>query len=140
MGPEHEDRGHRKARSAVFAAWALGERQLIQESWVTVATSSQVLSAIGDQLDWRQGYGYQFWRCRRNASRGDGAFGQFCIVIPDQDAVIAITAGLQNMQQVLDLIWEELLPNMRIERLAVSEPVKCVMPCIPNQLGLRLPH
>jgi len=112
-----------------------GERQLIQKSWVTIATSSQVPSAMGEQLDWMQGYGYQFWRCRHNAFRGDGAFGQFCLVMPDQDAVIAITAGLQNMQQVLDLIWEELLPNMRAERLAVSEPVKYVTPCMPKAAG-----
>jgi hypothetical protein len=32
--------------------------------------------------DWRQGYGYQFWRCRHNCYRGDGAFGQYCIVMP----------------------------------------------------------
>ena len=42
--------------------------------------------------DWRQGYGFQFWRCTHNAFRGDGADGQFCVVIPDKDAVIAITA------------------------------------------------
>jgi hypothetical protein len=43
-------------------------------------------------IDWQQGYGFQFWRCTHNAYRGDGAAGQLCVVIPDQDAVIAITA------------------------------------------------
>ena len=48
--------------------------------------------------DWDQGYGYQFWRCRHGAYRGDGAFGQYCIVMPEQDAVIAITSGVKDMQ------------------------------------------
>jgi CubicO group peptidase (beta-lactamase class C family) len=63
--------------------------------------------------DWDQGYGYQFWRCRHNAYRGDGAFGQYCIVIPELDAVVAITSGVRNMQSVMDLVWEKLLPTMR---------------------------
>ena len=60
--------------------------------------------------DWNQGYGYQFWRCRHNGYRGDGAFGQFCLVMPDQDAVLAITSGVDDMQAVLNLVWEHLLP------------------------------
>ena len=45
--------------------------------------------------------------------RGDGAFGQYCVVLPEQDAVIAITSGVRDMQAVLDLVWEKLLPAMR---------------------------
>jgi len=45
-----------------------------------------------DKNDWMQGYGYQFWRSRNNAFRGDGAFGQYIIVMPEKDAVIAITS------------------------------------------------
>ena len=112
-----------------------GEQQLLPAAWVNEATSFQVSNTHAGQLDWAEGYGYQFWRCRHNAYRGDGAFGQFCVVMPDQDAVIAITAGLPNMQPVLDLIWEELLPSMRAEQLAVSEPVKVIAPCMPIAIG-----
>jgi hypothetical protein len=63
------------------------------------------------------GYGYQFWRCRHNAYRGDGAFGQYCIVLPEQDAVLAIIGGVRNMQAVLDNVWEHLLPAMQPEAL-----------------------
>jgi hypothetical protein len=62
--------------------------------------------------DWDQGYGFQFWRCRHGAYRGDGAFGQFCLVLPDQDAVVAMTAGTEDMQGVLDLAWAHLLPAL----------------------------
>ncbi|MCL5996132.1 MAG: beta-lactamase family protein [Chloroflexi bacterium] len=85
--------------------------QLIPETWVEEATSRQVANT-NENIEWRQGYGYQFWRCRYGAYRGDGAFGQFCIVMPAQDAVLAITSGVGNMQAVLDLAWEYLLPAM----------------------------
>ena len=50
------------------------------------------------------------WRCRHGAYRGDGAFGQFCIVLPEQDAVVAITADTRNMQAELNVVWDKLLP------------------------------
>src|SRR5262249_4480038 len=52
-----------------------------------------------------------------NSFRGDGAFGQFCMVIPDLDAVVAITSGTRNMQQVMNLVWDKLLPVMKPGRL-----------------------
>ena len=58
--------------------------------------------------DWNQGYGYQFWRCRHGFYRGDGAFGQFCIVMPQYDAVVAITSGTGDMQAVMNLVWDKI--------------------------------
>jgi hypothetical protein len=49
----------------------------------------------------------------RGAYRGDGAFGQFCVVLPEQDAVLAVTAGTGDMQAVLNAAWDHLLPAMR---------------------------
>lgn len=60
--------------------------------------------------DWREGYGFQFWRCTHNAFRGDGAAGQFIVVIPEKDAVVVITAETGNMQGELNAIWEKLYP------------------------------
>ena len=87
-------------------------RKLLPAEWVARATAGQVPNGPAANADWEQGYGYQFWRCRHNAFRGDGAFGQFCVVLPEQDAVVAITAGVANMQAVLDLVWLHLLPAM----------------------------
>ncbi len=94
-------------------------QQLIPEEWVEEATAFQVANGEGDYSDWTQGYGYQFWRCRHGAYRGDGAFGQYCVVMPEQDAVLAITGGmaLEDMQQPLDFLWEHLLPAMGSEPL-----------------------
>lgn len=89
-------------------------KQLIPEKWVEQATSKQVPndqeshSKIG--IDWQQGYGFQFWRWTHNAFRGDGAGGQLCLVIPDKDAVIAITAETGNFQGEMNAVWDHLYP------------------------------
>ena len=85
-------------------------QQLIPAAWIEQATSKQVSNGSDPESDWDQGYGFQFWRCRHGAFRGDGKDGQFCIVLPEQDAVIAITANTGNMQAELSLVWEKLLP------------------------------
>ena len=96
-----------------------GERILSSE-WVKLATSRQTwcgrassqAEAAASASDWAQGYGFQFWRCRHMAFRADGANGQFTIVLPEQDAVVSIHAGLGDMQKELNLVWEHLLPAM----------------------------
>ncbi|GAA5120011.1 serine hydrolase [Luteolibacter yonseiensis] len=97
------------------------EKQLISQDWVGLATSKQVPNEnaghAGIGADWKEGYGFQFWRCRHNAYRGDGAGGQFCIVMPEQDMVVAITADTGNMQGELDVVWEHLLPAVREDAL-----------------------
>jgi len=96
-------------------------KQLIPEKWIEQATSKQVPndqeshSKIG--IDWLQGYGFQFWRCTHNAFRGDGANGQLCVVIPDKDAVIAITADTGNFQGEMNAIWDKLYPAFQADAL-----------------------
>jgi CubicO group peptidase (beta-lactamase class C family) len=93
-------------------------QQLVPEAWIAEATqTTSDNSNTQTNPDWSVGYGYQFWRCRHNAYRGDGAFGQFCIVMPEQDAVLAITSGMQEMQPTLDKVWEHLLPAMKADVL-----------------------
>jgi CubicO group peptidase (beta-lactamase class C family) len=87
-------------------------RCILPAEWVEEATASQVENGSDPNSDWHQGYGYQFWRCRHGAFRGDGACGQFCVIFPEQQAVLAITAGIDNMQSVLDHVWDTLLPAM----------------------------
>lgn len=100
--------------------------QILPAAWVEMATSKQVdnshhiLAGNPPPPDWRQGYGFQFWRCRHNAYRGDGAFGQYCIVMPDQDAVVAITGEVMDMQSVLDMVWDCLLPALHANPLPAN--------------------
>ncbi len=95
-----------------------GDRQLLPESWVEQATGIHIYQGGGPESDWSQGYGFQFWHCRHGAYRGDGAFGQFCLVMPEQDAVLAMNSGVQDMQTTLNVIWDDLLPAFQPAALA----------------------
>jgi CubicO group peptidase (beta-lactamase class C family) len=88
-------------------------KRLVPAEWIEAATTRQVANGSNPKSDWDQGYGYQFWRCRNGAFRGDGAFGQYCVVLPEQDAVLAITSGVKDMQSVLNVVWDKLLPAFR---------------------------
>ncbi|MEQ1828822.1 MAG: serine hydrolase [Pirellula sp.] len=87
-------------------------KTIVPANWIDQATSKQVSNGSDPSKDWDQGYGFQFWRCRHNAFRGDGKDGQFCIVIPDQKVVIAITANTSDMQAELNVVWDNLLPAL----------------------------
>jgi CubicO group peptidase (beta-lactamase class C family) len=85
--------------------------QLISEEWVAQATSRRIDTPNQSNPDWRQGYGFQFWMSR-HGYRGDGAFGQFCVILPEQDAVVVTTASTLDMQALLDAMWAHLLPAL----------------------------
>jgi hypothetical protein len=88
-------------------------KQLVPASWVETATARWMSNGSNPASDWEQGYGFQFWRCRYGVIRGDGAHGQFCIVMPELDAVVAITAGTKDLQGVLNVVWARLLPALQ---------------------------
>jgi CubicO group peptidase (beta-lactamase class C family) len=134
MGVEHAD-WDRVASGATFgfhglhltteAVAAFGElllrrgrwrgRQLVAREWLDLATRRHVETgptADGwHAADWLEGYGYHFWMSR-HGYRGDGAMGQYCLVIPEHDLVVAITAATTDMQAPLDAVWDCLLPGM----------------------------
>ena len=96
--------------------------RLIPAEWIDEASALQVDTTDTDHdLDGRQGYGYQFWRNRLAGFRADGAFGQFCLVLPEQDAVVVLTSALPVSQAALDLVWEHLLPAFGDSALPASE-------------------
>ena len=95
--------------------------QLLSEAWVEEATSFQTSNGSNPDSDWDQGYGYQFWMCRHNCYRGDGLMGQFCIVMPEQDAVIAITSGTSDMGGIMNQVWDHLLAAMQYNALPPDE-------------------
>ncbi len=102
-------------------------QQLVPATWVAQATISQVENRSQSNIDWQQGYGYQFWRCQHGAYRGDGAFGQFCVVMPEQDAVLAITSGVGDMQAVLNVVWAHLLPAFAPAALAENSTAQTAL-------------
>ena len=99
-------------------------KQLIPAEWVAEMSKKQVESInpgtrieqaaergmTKETSDWMQGYGYQMWRCRPGCFRADGARGQYIIVVPDKNAVIAITSNVEDLQGELNLVWSRILP------------------------------
>lgn len=85
--------------------------QLVPAEWIDEATALQVdTSAADHDLDGRQGYGYQYWRNSTAGYRADGAFAQLCVVLPEQDVVVVMTAGIPAAEPALALVWKHLLP------------------------------
>ena len=91
-----------------------GER-ILSEDYVKKATSLQNESATEAKnnpaaKDNHLGYGFQLWMCKpEGVYRADGAMGQFTIVVPDKDMIIAITenaSGAHWAQATLDTMWE----------------------------------
>jgi CubicO group peptidase (beta-lactamase class C family) len=115
-------------------------KRILSEAWVDEATSSQISNGEGGDNDWQHGYGYQFWRCqRRDVYRGDGAFGQYCIVMPEQDVVIAITSAVGNMQAVLNIVWERLLPAMEESSLPLDDETASTLARHLNEVAIEPP-
>ncbi len=115
-----------------------GER-ILSEDWVREATSRQIANGDDPNSDWAQGYGYQFWVCRHGAYRGDGMFGQFCIVMPEKDAVLAITASTKDMQGVLNRVWQHILPAMGGEPLSPDVRAREALVQKTSSLAIPLP-
>ena len=92
-------------------------RRLVPADWIDLATSRQASNGSDPEGDWDQGYGFQFWRCVPGFYRADGAFGQFCIVMPQYDTVVAITGGTKDTKGVMKMLWAKLLPELRAAAL-----------------------
>ena len=113
-------------------------RRLLPEGWVARATALQTVTAEHPETtDWRQGYGYQLWRCRHDAFRADGAWGQFSVVVPRAELVVAVTTCSQDTPALLDGIWELLLPALSPTAL---EPDDATLAALQGRLAdARLP-
>ena len=97
--------------------------QIIPSTWIEEATTTKIIQhpdlpqSKKDSSDWEQGYCYQIWRSRHHSYRADGAFGQYILVWPGLDAVVAITEETSNMQDELNLVWDYLLPAFKKDKL-----------------------
>lgn len=94
-------------------------RQLVPAEWIREATKAQVVDSRFHPgfTDNEQGYGYYFWRSRHNGYWAFGSGSQICLVLPDLDAVIVVTALEGNTPKVMDTIWDKLLPAFRDGKL-----------------------
>jgi len=124
-------------------------RQILPQAWIDEATTFKIqqpaaagadLEKLKQTSDWHQGYCYQFWRCRHDAYRGDGAMGQYTIVMPHQEAVIVITSETDSMQGEMDLVWQYLLPAIKEQPLPADAHSEAQLKQKLASLALPLPQ
>ena len=105
--------------------------RILPGAWVSGATGKRVESwGNAGAPDWAAGYGYQFWQGRHGSYRADGLLGQFCLVLPQRDALIVTTAGTLTTQRILDLAWQILLPALEQAGGATADDA---MPAFPSR-------
>ena len=80
-------------------------KQIIPEEYVDAASCVQVDNGA-------EGYGYLFWRGPYNSYRADGKYGQLAIMLPDQDAVIAINAESRDAGSMMKRCMDVIVPQL----------------------------
>lgn len=87
-------------------------KQVISNEWVKEASYKQMSNGKNDS-SWGYGYGFQFWLNPPGGYRADGAFGQYSMILPELDAVVAITSESINTKDTMQIVWDVLLPEMK---------------------------
>jgi len=133
-------------------------RRVLPEGWVARATREWVRGASSGSWDGSRfvpvepggagidrGYGYQLWLGPGDSYYASGMFGQDCVVLPRQDAVVALTAAIPRgrHQELSELVYELLVPafdgpgpasdDRRLaEELAAAGEPPAVQPAVPT--------
>lgn len=84
-------------------------RSIVSSKYIRQATRNHIATnAINSP---KNGYGYQFWiNPDQRSYRADGKFGQYIIVLPDKNAVIAVQS-LDNAN-IFDHVWREIAEQL----------------------------
>lgn len=86
-------------------------KRLIEDSWFTEASAGHI-EAEGDEEIGNQ-YGYLFWTMPDGMYRADGKYGQYCIVIPKKNAVVAVNSmQIENEKDVLRTVVRYIIPQL----------------------------
>lgn len=90
-------------------------RRLLPEGWASKAGSPLADTAadakLNDSVHRTGGYGYQFWRNGDGSSwRADGMFGQYGLIMPEQDMVVVITGGHASQMEIMDAFYDTVVP------------------------------
>ncbi len=122
-------------------------KQLIPQAWVEASTKAQWKfdsNPFGGTKpkpndDWQQGYGYQFWRTQHNGFRSDGLYGQFGIVLPDEQTVVVITEESFNTQASLNFVWDVLVPGLQAGTLPANSSAQQTLKAKTKGLQIKFP-
>lgn len=97
-------------------------KRIVPEEWIKTASSIHSETPRNGTPDWLAGYGYQFWMNAKEGFRGDGAYGQLCMIFPKRNMVFTLLCEAVNMQKEVDSIYKlldviEIADNSRYEEL-----------------------
>lgn len=140
FGVLHLNRGQWQGRQLLSAQWIdAATRNQVEDVWMGEFDGKQYLprSKDGASESQREGYGYQWWMTPHGGYYASGVFGQYCMVLPEQDTVIAFTCGLSLGEKRLQAaIWTHLFPALgreAVDPLADQTQLDALID------GLRLP-
>ena len=89
------------AGAQVAPAWYVEE---MSRAWAVTAAFDGPPAGPSEVNDWALGYGARVWR-GRHGFRLDGAAGQFALVLPEHDLVIAYQGATLDTQATLRAFW-----------------------------------
>lgn len=85
--------------------------QIISEDWIK--KSSEIMSHPSDEYGEGGGYGYLFWINNDGSYMAKGKRGQFCIIIPSQNAVISINSNMEGAaDRLYDAVKDRIIPQL----------------------------
>ncbi|NLL92469.1 MAG: serine hydrolase [Ruminococcaceae bacterium] len=86
--------------------------RLISNSWVDMVSKCQIETGE-DNNPWRSKYSFFFWLGPGNSFRADGKYGQYAIVFPDKDCVVAINSFYdEDNDEILNSLWRYIYPKI----------------------------
>ena len=97
--------------------------QLIPADYLAEAVKAHADNSMNDRPDWKLGYCWQFWRST-HGYRCDGASGQYAVVVPEHDLLVTTLSAVTDMQKILTLLWEILIPALA-ERPLAEDAAAC---------------
>lgn len=98
--------------------------RIVSEEYLALATAAHADNSNSGGGDWGAGYGYQFWMNERGGFRGDGAFGQLCMIFPELDTAVVLQSESADMNLGFTYIYE-LLDNLYGEGGSIESLEKC---------------
>lgn len=92
-------------------------QQLLSSDWLDMAMQPHTWQLRADTTkaptDWQSGYGFQMWMCRQpGVVRMDGQWGQYAIIIPDKNAVVAMTTICTERDAQMEAFWKHIYPYL----------------------------
>lgn len=91
-------------------------RRLVSEGYLQSAVSDRISTeGVGlTDAETLAGYGYQLWGCSYpGAYRADGMYGQYCIVLPGEKAVVTVISHEERRTyDILRAVYREIVPRL----------------------------